>query len=191
MRVVFLDFYGVMNPPRGEDTGLRLDPRRGAMIEELCERTGAVVVIISDAVKRYRDSDRDLFPDARYDLVDIGIREDRIVGCTDQGPDSIASYHRPREIRDWLDAHPEVTSYVILDDKPLPFTEEEAEELWWGLEGCVGPGATRCQDALLLEGDPEMAARFIQVDGDKRLTVGDVERAVAILEGGTEDDAGT
>jgi hypothetical protein len=217
MKVIFLDFYGVMDGSmeagiqqmqarieareRGEevDTYERLNRGCGALINRLIELTDAYIVIISDAAKDWSEKDDWIGwdPDeegytpsgpetAVEDLVEIDIPRERILGWTYQCPSSTASFDRPREVWSWLQSHPEVTEYVILDDKPLPFTREAIEKTRAEINSWENQQVPneRWLDALLPhEVGEAMAPHFIQVDGRPGLTREDVEKAVGILGG--------
>jgi hypothetical protein len=206
MKVIFLDFYGVMDGPldrKPNERWVGLASHCGALINDLCDRTGAVIVISSDAAKRWDLKDKGWTlegeqgwdpGEARYDiadhktciedLVDIGIARMLIIGCTFQPPSSIALFERPREIRDWLADHPEVTEYVVFDDKPLPFTRANIDWCLHRLGSGDTPTDQRLREAVLTyEEGAEMEPHFVHVDGQKGLTRADVERAVGILGG--------
>ena len=107
--VIFLDMDGVLCTPRAavatRDSGLirALDPLGIAFLNRLCEDTGAVYVVSSTWRKEI---------EVPLLLQAAGVRGDCHVDWrTDE--------HGPRrgdEIQRWLDAHPDVTNFVILDD---------------------------------------------------------------------------
>lgn len=110
-----MDFDGVLNSidwwrRRGSSNGWdplqNIDPRAVGLLNQLVDRTGAVVVISSDW--------RKLYPERRLsDLLAKRGFHGRVVGTT---PDL---WYMPRghEIRSWLDQHPEVQRFVIIDDQ--------------------------------------------------------------------------
>lgn len=112
-RVLFLDIDGVLLC--GEDLQRTRDNRylcrdRVALINEVCERTGAVVVVSS--TWRMWDHCRDL-------LLAAGLRSLHPDWRTGKGRkigEIWIGAIRGEEIADWLAAHPEVSSYAIVDD---------------------------------------------------------------------------
>lgn len=194
MKVIFLDFWGVMDGPHDLSRTHGLSPKCGARIASLCERTDAFIVISSDAVKLWspeagtsiETQNSELarrFHVASRDLNSIGVPHSRIIGCTLQLHHSNTMFTRPAEIRAWLNEHPEVTHYVIFDDKPLPFTSEQVESQRRRLNESKTEESERLL-AMMIDADPEMATRFVHVDGSRRIGLTDehVELAFAILE---------
>lgn len=127
--LLFLDVDGVLNhealyatnaarlpvptPPVGW-----LDRACVARINALCERTGAQVVI-SSGWRRY------LGVAGALTTLRAGGLTAKVLGATPvidvlphDHPDA-ARLHRWGEIRAWLDAHPEVTRWVVIDDVEL------------------------------------------------------------------------
>lgn len=108
MKVIFLDVDGVLNTSttrvRRKDNYLGFEQRKILLLKQIVEATGALIVLSST----WRSS-KDSFSDIR-----LGLLSDGMV-IFDVTPDF---GFRPRglEILAWLDTHPEVTHYVILDD---------------------------------------------------------------------------
>lgn len=118
MKVIFLDIDGVLNSRRtcyafkcfgrpGLDGQYFLDEVALKMIEVLCEKTGAKIVISSSW--RIGSSLEEL--QNIFDSYNIKVE---VVDKTPQDW-SIGSV-RGDEIETWLKLHPEVTKYVIIDD---------------------------------------------------------------------------
>jgi len=115
MNVLFLDIDGVLNSRRSSlhlqtarDTFLTLkstnpfddmDPVAINMIRYLCERTGAQIVLSSAWRENWKKED--LSKRLGLDLFDY----------TDTKPGT-----RGEQIQRWLNSHPEVTEYAIVDD---------------------------------------------------------------------------
>jgi hypothetical protein len=130
MRVIFLDFDGVLNSSatfgrqtRGliahipaDEPGMRgLDPANAPPLLEILKRSGASIVISSSWRLCYTLEVNKGF------LAQLGIDPALVIGETPRGGfdtkrgiynSSIRGY----EIQDWLTAHPGVTDFVILDD---------------------------------------------------------------------------
>ena len=124
MKVIFLDIDGVLNseefaiwcnefPEFVKKSGSNwVDPDAVKMITTICEEHDVKLVISSswrmfdvqstiDYFKNYRD----LTPLCKY-----------IVGVTSRNMDDRIWESRGEEIQQYLDAHPEVENYVIVDD---------------------------------------------------------------------------
>lgn len=105
MRVLFLDIDGVLNSEKyarslAKGGMLGIDPEAVRILDEILEATGAKIVLSST----WR-----LYPDLRAD-----VRKN--VGEFIDVTKSLRSGFRGDEIREWLERHPEVTEYAILDD---------------------------------------------------------------------------
>ena len=153
MKVLFCDVDGVLNNSRTKArspsgyTGVSDDLIRN--LRRIVKETGAVIVLSSDW-RLVRD-DPEHGKDYRY-----LVRKLRFVGhlrIADHTID-ISWRWRGHEIKAYLDDHPQVTEYVILDD--LPFRD------------------------FLVNG---MLSRLVLTNPKEGLTDADVIRAVSILNG--------
>lgn len=155
MKVIFLDFDGVITTPKSK---YKLDPERMALVGRILDATGAKVVISSswrrysleDTIKHLTDTshfliDGNPFP---YPEAVVGITERMYSFCY---PNNNIHFCLPRgcEIEHYLNQHSEVDNYVIIDDN---------------------------QDMLLCQAD-----NFVHTNGITGLTEEDVERAIEIL----------
>ena len=107
MKVLFLDVDGVLNSEAWfavmPDVGMiSVDPKAVARVLRVVRKTSAAIVLSS----MWRTS-----PGAVRYLTQQGL----VIHDT-----TPLSFYRPRrhEIQQWLDAHPEVTAYAIIDDDP-------------------------------------------------------------------------
>jgi hypothetical protein len=118
-RVLFLDFDGVLvhEGYAGEQGGEELwsecdiDPEAVALLDALCARAGADVVISSTWRRTFS------LDELRGMLERRGFRG-AVVGVTPslyRSPEG-ARLERGDEIQAWLDEHPEVGAFAILDD---------------------------------------------------------------------------
>ena len=118
MKVIFLDFDGVINndvwfenltPERRADGDFTmLDPSLINRIRLLVEKSGANIVV-SSAWRTWHETPEaliSLFNEAGWDGAPI----------IDITPVMASNIKRGFEVNAWLSKHPEVTSYVILDD---------------------------------------------------------------------------
>jgi hypothetical protein len=115
MKVIFLDFDGVLNSytylftseeDGNNDDSDGLDPRAVARVNAIVERTGAVVCL-STAWRLLHPMD-----DLKRFLRQRGF-SGRVVGSTPDFSERYAA--RGEEVRAWLDKHA-VESFVVLDD---------------------------------------------------------------------------
>lgn len=121
MKIVFLDFDGVLNShwymlefPKEWNSGMavegQIDPESVALVNKIVEDTGAVVVI-SSAWRLVRSLD-----DLTRMLANKGFKGE-VIGIT---PDlAHLDKRRGDEIQEWLDTSPlkdQIESFVILDD---------------------------------------------------------------------------
>lgn len=124
MKVLFLDIDGVLNSSawaerHGDGWNRRFDPLAVERLERILRETGCAIVVSSSwRVGRTLEQCR-----AELACAGIGrLANRRIVALTPDHneplPGSSIVLARPRgdEIDAWLQAHPDVTSYVILDD---------------------------------------------------------------------------
>ena len=125
MKVVFLDVDGVLNASMRVNRGTKgfnlIDwvlPGPVAHVNRICRETGAKLVISST----WRQDKT--VPELQQMFAEAGIMGD-IIDKTEVGPciwhiqkgfDDCWQDHRGAEIKEWLDRHPEVTSFVVLDD---------------------------------------------------------------------------
>lgn len=155
MKVIFLDVDGVLNFEKwyqnvdGRNPGNLygqegdLDPLCVNRIIKICNETGAKVVISSDwRISWYTTQVR---------LAKMGLDENYVIDKTPEyiwrnvskhdyfndDYEETYEYSRGAEIDGWLKEHPEVTNYVIIDDR-TDFTDKQKEHFvhvdpMWGL----------------------------------------------------------
>lgn len=122
MRVIFLDFDGVLNSdpfrraiysgPTATVDGADLDPANVARVQRICDETGAVIVV-SSAWRGFYPIER-----LRAMLAAKGLTAEVI----DVTPSKSFGL-RHEEVAEWLfwNQHLDVESYVVLDDNPWAF----------------------------------------------------------------------
>ena len=113
MKVIFLDFDGVITSYNSRWT---LMPVKMNYVARICAETGAKIVISSSWRQSSLESTlKDITnPEAPY----VEDKPDTLSNFTiDVTPRlDCNKYGRGDEIQWWLDRHPEVTNYVIIDD---------------------------------------------------------------------------
>lgn len=113
MRVLFLDIDGVLNSEKGWK---RDDPKDSwywtpecvDQLKEILKACPDVKVVISSTWRRYVTLDK-----FHQMFSAVGVEKDRIISTT---PMHLSEGPRGREIRMWLEDHPEVKKFVIVDD---------------------------------------------------------------------------
>lgn len=111
-RVLFLDIDGVVLSGRElwrTHNNRYLPPEKIALVKEVCDRTGAIVVVSS--TWRYSDETKDALA-----FAGLHLHSDwRTPTALMRGSLFIAD-RRGAEIQQWLNRHPEVDGYAIVDD---------------------------------------------------------------------------
>lgn len=123
-RVVFLDVDGVLNSHpffRGlegtawdDNDELMLDPAATALLQELVDRTGAEVVL-SSSWRYHHDAQ------SMTRLLQLRGFSGSVIDCTATALEDVnvpcgQTRQRGHEIATWLEEHPDVSKFVILDD---------------------------------------------------------------------------
>lgn len=140
MKAIFLDCDGVINsydwyisdrnPGNLHGQEGDIDPDTIERVKKICSETGAKIVLSSDwriswpgsKIRLERAGLEGLIIDKTPELIwTMMTRHDYMVGEDDEFR---YEYSRGREIDMWLEAHPECTNYVIIDDR-MDFTEEQ------------------------------------------------------------------
>ena len=137
-KVIFLDLDGVLNTdnyydqlrhehlPTEDTFGILFDPKAVEQLAHIVDSTQAKIVISSSwrysgiANMRAMWKARKL-PGVIYDITSLHVADDYIQSQMENNPDDFDLYDAMRlareiEIALWLEEHPEVTNYVILDD---------------------------------------------------------------------------
>jgi len=125
-KILFLDVDGVLNNIVSLSRGIHIDPHCVVLLDRVLEEVPDVDIVIS-SVWRANGVDKMEFllestglQNSKRIEIEPGAEEgdlrkmkfhSRIVGTTGKWDDC-----RGREIQNWLDAHPEVERFVIVDD---------------------------------------------------------------------------
>lgn len=121
MKVIFLDFDGVLNSTQSVIYHLRRNtqydtiffgdwcPIAFSNLVRILDKLPEAKIVISSSWRCGRTLD-----ELRDILKEHGVVPDKVIDKTPHH--SERGSERGWEIQDWLDAHPEVTHYVILDD---------------------------------------------------------------------------
>lgn len=140
MKVIFLDLDGVLNSvkyDRERDISTRsyIDGSRLPLLKEIVEETGAKIVF-SSAWRKHWNEDTALCDEEGKYIVDLFAS----YGLTiyDKTPEFELFTPRKQEIAAWLNDHPEVKKFVILDD--ARFGWEELAPYFVGTNMYIGRG---------------------------------------------------
>jgi hypothetical protein len=161
MKVVFLDFDGVVNSretrKRYPDKYTDIDPYHVQFLNKITDATGAVIVITSS----WRFS-----PDAVDHLVGAGATAPiagKIPDSTNRGRNGHYATARCGEIKTWMSEN-NITQFVILDDIPTEYTfdRENGKETVYYFEGLEDHHVHCADRGGLLEKHVEMAVNIIE-----------------------------
>lgn len=118
MKVIFLDVDGVLNSPKSKTyapSGWRgIDNAKLKKVKAIVDATDAKVVLSSTWKTEIDKNMHHASSDGKY-MMNKFKYEGRFK-IFDKTPDAENSSHRGEEIRMWLDKHPDVDNFVILDD---------------------------------------------------------------------------
>lgn len=130
MKVIFLDFDGVLN-----SNIFVLDPKQKApffleddkmlLLKNIIEKTNAKIVL-STSWREVWNTELSVSKQLKdyFDSFDIEVYD--VTKCV--------NYHRPSEIKEWLSRH-DVSHYVILDDIINPWDGLDAHVITTNLDG--------------------------------------------------------
>ena len=158
MKVVFLDFDGPLihslsltrNIKWPKDFPTEIDPKCVNRLRELQERFGFKVVISSTIRRNHQTLEGLLEHYSTSNLSTLDYHDDWRTPMTAKkiylGSDESlchwtglmnvkkavleTQYWRGHEVKTWLDSHPEVTEYLVIDDTPNLYPLEQKHCLW-------------------------------------------------------------
>lgn len=118
MKVIFLDFDGVLNSDRYVrdcgNVGVCLDPEKMKLLKRIVESTGAKIVLTT-SWREHWDKNPDLCDFSGKNINSIFAR----YGLEIYDKTPVIRPERENEIRKWLEDNPETESFVVLDDARL------------------------------------------------------------------------
>ena len=115
MKIIFLDVDGVLNSIDSEDrlgAFIGIDYSGVKLLREIVDKTDAKIVLVSSWKRRWHKTKEDQGILANY--LDKRLAEENLE-IIDKTKDSITN--RGEGIFNWLSVHPEVDSWIILDDE--------------------------------------------------------------------------
>lgn len=115
MKVIFLDFDGVLNSEKyvqncGE-YGVVIDPSRMFLLKQIIDVTGAKIVLSTSWREHWETNPSECNSTGQQINTIFGEYGLQITGKTPK-----LHLRREQEIKHWLDEHPEVENFVVLDD---------------------------------------------------------------------------
>lgn len=127
MKVLFLDFDGVLNSNRyyeqhknDSETGVVIDPVRLGYLRQIVEATGAKIVLSTSWREHWQPDEASCGAAGREINRIFGEQGlsvyDKTEGRQMGEKPYDARVERGGEITRWLEAHPQVTDYVVIDD---------------------------------------------------------------------------
>jgi len=122
MKLMFLDIDGVLNNRESIGKGVHLLPEKSLLIDEICEKTDAYIIISSSW--RYSHSQETL----QTMLWISGMDRNKILGSTPRSEDG----RRGREIKECLDdfaSEHHIESFVIIDDEISDMLPEQKKHI--------------------------------------------------------------
>lgn len=115
MKVIFLDFDGVLNSRRylleQVTYGVNIDPTRMELLKKIIDATGAEIVLTT-SWRTYWSDDSAECEETGCIINDIFAQ----YGLAIYGKTPDLNDDREREIEEWLLLNPDVTHFVVLDD---------------------------------------------------------------------------
>ena len=118
MKVIFLDFDGVLNSAKyllnHEGYGVVIDPARMRLLKQIVDTTGARIVLSTSWREHW---EKDLTKCDSTGVLINNVFSEYGLQAYDKTPELHA--RREVEIKSWLDKHPEVKNFVVLDDRLL------------------------------------------------------------------------
>ena len=118
MKIIFLDFDGVLNSAKyllgHEEYGVVIDPARMRLLKQIIVATGAKPVLSTSWREHWS---KDLAGCNSTGVLINNIFSEYGLQVYDKTPELHTK--REIEIKSWLDIHPEVKNFVVLDDRLL------------------------------------------------------------------------
>ena len=118
MKVIFLDFDGVLNSYKylmnSETYGVAIDPSRMVLLKQIVDAANAKIVLSTSWREHWS---KDLTGCNSTGVLINNIFSEYGLQVYDKTPE--LHTRREIEIKSWLDRHPEVKNFVVLDDSLL------------------------------------------------------------------------
>lgn len=113
MKILFLDFDGVINPLTFHHSTHGFSKSACANVQDILNKDPNVRIVVSSAWRRHG------VEKLREILKENGIDSTKLIDITDS-EGGFDPQNRDHQIKRWLDAHPEIKDFVAIDDYPMP-----------------------------------------------------------------------
>lgn len=125
MKVIFLDVDGVLNCSEsqskcGDYTGI--DDKRVKLLRNLVRTSHAAIVLVSSWKDDWERVDKES-QNEYGDYLDRKLKREGLYVLDKTDDDPRGDYYRGRSILTWLEKHPNVESWVVLDDEMFDYEE--------------------------------------------------------------------
>lgn len=174
--VIFLDIDGVLNTepqlPADQHGPEHLNPELIGRLQSLVASTGAKIVVSSSWRHKFSAEEIGQMLASGYPGLDAAV----IDATAGDGEES-----RGQRILDWLQAHPDVGPYVILDDSPMGNGQDQVGSHWVQVDPRTGLTDENIQAAETILGNekPKAASRNLIL----RIATGAAEMRTATFDG--------
>lgn len=113
-KIIFLDFDGVITTLKSH---YKIDFDKVELIKEICDNTGAKIVISSSWRKHnFENTKHYLVNKCNFPYPELLVDQTPDIICKYINEDKYMSTYRGIEIQCYLNDHPNINNYVILDD---------------------------------------------------------------------------
>lgn len=113
MKILFLDFDGVINPLTFHHSTQGFSPSACAHVQSILTKDPNVRIVVSSAWRRWG------VEKLREILKENGIDHTKVIGVTDEEGGWMPT-HRQEQIKRWLEKHKNISKFVVIDDYPMP-----------------------------------------------------------------------
>jgi hypothetical protein len=113
MKVLFLDFDGVINPLTFHHSTHGFSPSACANVQSVLTKDPNVRIVVSSSWRRWG------LTKLREILKENGIDSTKVIDVTEEEGGWMPE-NRAKQIKSWLKEHPEVKDFAVLDDYPMP-----------------------------------------------------------------------
>lgn len=113
MKIVFLDFDGVINPLTFHHSESGFSQSACSHVQEMLAKDSEIRIVVSSAWRRHG------LAVVKKILQENGIDQSRVIDVTDS-EGGWTPENRDKQILRWLENHKEIKHFVAVDDYPLP-----------------------------------------------------------------------
>lgn len=145
MKVLFLDFDGVIAPNSHHHSSSGFSKSACANVQSILDKDPSVRIVISSSWRRWGVAE------LRKILKENGIDSTKAIDVTEAEGGWVPE-NRAQQIAEWLKEHPAVKQFVVIDDYPMPEFDANAIKT----NGYVGVTQKDAESALrILNGESQ------------------------------------